>query len=72
MTLDGAQALYERAIVADPNQANTSLGDYASFLGRERRDLDRAQELYERAITADPKNANSLGNYANFLWRGAA
>ena len=65
---DRAEAMYERAIKADPNHAN-NLGNYADFLELEtvRRDYDRAEAMYERAIKADPNHANNLGNYANFL-----
>ena len=64
---DRAESMFERAITADPNHAN-SLGNYALFLRTIRHDYDRAQNMYERAITADPNHADSLGNYANFMW----
>jgi len=64
---DRAESMFERAITADPNHAN-SLGNYANLLADVRHDYDRAQNMYERAITADPNHANSLGNYANFMW----
>ena len=63
---DRAEAMYERAIKADPNHADI-LGVYADFLETIRRDYDRAEAMYERAIKADPNHANNLGNYANFL-----
>ena len=63
---DRAEAMYERAIKADPNHADI-LGVYAVFLETIRRDYDRAEAMYERAIKADPNHANNLGNYANFL-----
>ena len=64
---DRAEAMFERAIDADPNNAN-NLGNYANFFTNVRGDHDRAQEMFERAITADPNNANNLGNYATFMW----
>ena len=63
---DRAEAMFERAIDADPTNAD-NLGNYAIFLTDVRHDHDRAQEMYERAIDADPNNANTLGNYAIFL-----
>jgi tetratricopeptide (TPR) repeat protein len=63
---DRAEELYERAIAADPNNAQ-SLGNYAIFLTDVRGKHDRAEELYQRAIAADPNNANNLGNYARLL-----
>ena len=58
--------MYDRAIDADPNHANT-LGNYANFLTDVRHDHDRAQAMYDRAIDADPNHANTLGAYAIFL-----
>jgi tetratricopeptide (TPR) repeat protein len=63
---DVVEALYKRAIEADPKNAN-NLGNYANFLTDILKDYDAAEALYKRAIEADPKNANNLGNYANFL-----
>jgi tetratricopeptide (TPR) repeat protein len=59
--------MYERAVAADPNHAN-SLGDFANFLRFVRGDQDRAEEMYERAVAADPNHANNLGNYAGLLY----
>mgnify|MGYP000905832469 CR=1 FL=1 len=64
---DRAEAMFERAIDADPNNAN-NLGNYAIFLKNVRREYDRAQEMYERAIDADPTDAVSLGNYSQILF----
>ena len=64
---DRAEAMFERAIDADPNHAN-NLGNYATFLKNVRHDHDRAEAMFERAIDADPNNANTLGNYATFMW----
>ena len=67
---DRAEDLYERAIAADPDNAN-NLGNYATFLTDVRGEHDRAEDLYEQAIAADPDKANNLGNYATFLHRRA-
>ena len=63
---DRAQEMYERAIAANPNNADT-LSNYADFLWVVHHDYDRAQEMYERAIAANPNNAHGLGSYAAFL-----
>ena len=49
---DRVEEMYERAIKADPTNADI-LGYYADFLEGFRRDYDRAEEMYERAIEAD-------------------
>ena len=61
-----AKVLFESAITRFPDSA-TLLGNYATFLANDRKDLDRAEEFYKRAIGADPKNARNLGNFATFL-----
>ncbi|MCI5197567.1 MAG: hypothetical protein D3919_15375, partial [Candidatus Electrothrix sp. AW5] len=61
-----AEAMYERAVEADPNHAN-NLGNYAVFLENQKQDYPAAEVMYERAVEADPKHANNLGNYALFL-----
>jgi Tfp pilus assembly protein PilF len=63
---DRAQALYERALDTDPNNAAVR-GGYALFLTSVRGEHDQAQALYERALEADPNNTSILGNYALFL-----
>ena len=63
---DRAEAMYERAIKADPNHAR-NLGNYALFLKNVRREYDRAEAMFERAIKADPNYAHDLGAYALFL-----
>ena len=63
---DRAEAMFERAITADPNHANT-LGNYALFLKNVRREYDQAEAMYDRAIDADPTDVDNLGNYAIFL-----
>ncbi len=61
-----AEALYARAIVADPNNARI-LGNFAYLMTDLRRDHDRAEDLYALAIEADPNDARILGNFANFM-----
>ena len=58
--------MYERAIQANPNNAN-DIVLYAIFLHTIRLDHDQAEQMYERAIKADPNNANILHGYAYFL-----
>ena len=64
--MDAAEALYRRAIAAEPTHASI-LGNYANFLQMVRGDMDAAEALYQRAIEAYPIHASHLGNYANFL-----
>ncbi|WP_315218009.1 tetratricopeptide repeat protein, partial [Actinomyces dentalis] len=63
---DQAEAMFGRAIDADPNHAN-NLGSYAIFLKNVRREYDQAEAMFGRAIDADPNHADNLGNYAIFL-----
>jgi Tfp pilus assembly protein PilF/MinD-like ATPase involved in chromosome partitioning or flagellar assembly len=63
-----AKALYERALMATPENAAT-LGNYARFLAKEGINPNATESMYERAIALDPKNAINLGNYAYFLWK---
>jgi Tfp pilus assembly protein PilF len=63
---DAAEAVYKRALDADPKNAK-NLGNYADFLQNDRTDYDAADAMYKRALDADPKNATNLGNYAHFL-----
>ena len=65
--MDQAQDMYQRAINADPHDADI-LGNYAYFLNTVRGDMDQAQDMYQRAINADPHNAISFGNYAQILF----
>ena len=72
MLIEGASpsltnAMFQRAIDADPEIDATVLGAYAIFLETVQGDMDQAQQLYQRAIDADPTNANILGAYATFL-----
>jgi len=60
-----AEAMFKRAIEADPKHAN-NLGNYANFLKQQGRH-DEAEAMFKRAIEADPKHANHLGNYAQIL-----
>jgi len=64
---DRAQAMYERAIDADPNHAN-NLGNYATFMWTIRHDYDQAEAMFGRAIEADPTDADNFGNYSQFLF----
>jgi tetratricopeptide (TPR) repeat protein len=61
-----AEALYKRAIEADPNHAN-SLGNYASFLADVRKNHNAAEVFYKRSIEAAPTDSTHLGNYGQFL-----
>ena len=63
---DRAQAMFGRAITADPNHAR-NLGKYATFMWTIRHDYDQAEAMFGRAITADPTDADNLGSYAIFL-----
>ena len=64
---DRAQAMYERAIDADPNHADI-LGNYATFMWTIRHDYDQAEAMFGRAIEADPTDADNFGNYSQFLF----
>ena len=50
---DRAEELYQRAIEANPDDADI-LNNYAVFLENVRRDYDRAEEMYRRATRTDP------------------
>lgn len=60
-----ARLFYERALEADPSDAN-NLGNYALFLAG-KGDLNEAETMYRRALKSDPGHANNLGNFASFL-----
>ncbi len=66
---DQAEQYYQRALQADPNNANV-LGSYAVLLRDIRKDwID--PEVLPAGSPADPNNANVLGNYAgNALAQG--
>lgn len=64
--LDRAEAMYRRAIAADPEAL--FLCNFATFLCDERRDLDGAEASYQAALELDPEHALSLCNYATFLF----
>ncbi|MEH6698922.1 MAG: tetratricopeptide repeat protein [Brevundimonas sp.] len=64
--MDGAEAIYKRALDAEPDNADT-LSDYAVFLWQVRKDMDGAETLHKRALDADSDNAKTRGNYADFL-----
>jgi tetratricopeptide (TPR) repeat protein len=63
---DAAEAMYQRAIQADPLNAN-NLGNAALFFAEIRGDDARARALYERAVEADPHHANALYNFGVLL-----
>jgi tetratricopeptide (TPR) repeat protein len=66
--LNAAEALYKRAIDADPKYPR-NLWNYGNFLEKHRRDIGGAEAHYKRAIEADPKSASRLGKYALFRRR---
>eukprot|EP00947_MAST-08B_sp_MAST-8B-sp1_P003503 g3503.t1 len=63
---DGAEAMYKRAIEADPNYAS-ALGNYGHLLYTVRKDYDGAEAMYKQAIETDPNNAAALGTYGHLL-----
>ena len=64
---DRAEAMFGRAITADPNHAR-NLGNYATFMWTIRHDYDQAEAMFGRAIGADPTDADNFGNYSQFLF----
>ncbi len=61
-------AMFQRAIDADPEIDATVLGAYAIFLDTVRGDMGQAEQMYQRAIDSDPEiDATVLGAYAIFL-----
>ena len=73
MLIEGASpsltnAMFQRAIDADPEIDATVLGAYAIFLHTVQGDMDQAEQMFHRAIDADPEiDANILASYAAFL-----
>lgn len=63
---DAADAMFRLALKLAPIDARC-LGNYATFLRNERKEMDAAEAMYKRALDADPKHANNLGNYATFI-----
>jgi Tfp pilus assembly protein PilF len=65
---DGAEAMYKRALEADPKHVNT-LCDYALLLTTVRGKHDDAEAMYKRALAAeaDPKHVHTLYCYARLL-----
>ncbi len=66
-SLSKKDVLFQNAIKQLPNSSEL-LGNYATFVWNERKDLGVTESLYKRAIDADPKKSVNLGNYATFLW----
>jgi tetratricopeptide (TPR) repeat protein len=64
--MDTAEALYKRALEADPKHA-AGHGSYAIFLSQVRKDMNAAEIHHRRAIEANPVNNDELGNYAQIL-----
>ena len=65
-SVDEKDRIYQASLSALPKSPEL-MGNYATFLWNERKDMDKAEEFYKRAIEADPKHPNTLGNYALFL-----
>eukprot|EP00947_MAST-08B_sp_MAST-8B-sp1_P001546 g1546.t1 len=63
---DGAEAMFKRAIEADPNHAGT-LTYYGTLLYEVRKDYDGAEAMFKRAIEADPNHPAALSNYGLLL-----
>ena len=64
---DRAEAMFERAITADPNHAR-NLSNYATFMWTIRHDYNQAEAMFKRAIDANPTNTHILGNYSQLLF----
>jgi tetratricopeptide (TPR) repeat protein len=64
--LEGAEKLYNLAVVCARPDDGDPAGAYAVFLHAIRHDEKRAQEMYERAARIDPEHTNNLSNYG--LW----
>eukprot|EP00947_MAST-08B_sp_MAST-8B-sp1_P000521 g521.t1 len=63
---NGAEAMYKRAIEADPNHA-AALSNYGHLLQTVRKDYDGAEAMCKRAIEANPNHAAALINYGHLL-----
>jgi Tfp pilus assembly protein PilF len=61
-----AEAMYERAVEADPQYAN-ALGNYAWFLHDQKKDYSAAEAMYLRALEVHPVSVNIFNNYAILL-----
>ena len=68
---DRAQAMYERAVAADPENA-LKICNSAIFMYDVRGDVDRAEALLERAMPLDPECAGDLLNYAYMVEKRCA
>lgn len=65
---DRADAMYQRAIHADPHHA-MNLTNYATFLAYTRDDFERADQLLEQATEADPTSPFAAAQQALLRWR---
>ncbi|KAL8104842.1 uncharacterized protein LOC141678344 isoform X2 [Apium graveolens] len=65
--LSGAEDLYFRATVADPEDSETLL-QYAKLVWELHHDQERALSYFERAACAAPEDSHVLAAYASFLW----
>lgn len=66
--MDAAEALYQRAIDADPNHAPI-LCNYAIFMKNFRGNMDASEKLFKRAIDVAPSFGKILSNFATFMWK---
>ncbi|KAK1379709.1 O-linked n-acetylglucosamine transferase, ogt [Heracleum sosnowskyi] len=65
--LSGAEDLYFRATVADPEDSEILL-QYAKLVWELHHDQDKALSYFERAACAAPESSHVLAAYASFLW----
>ncbi|XP_002968884.2 uncharacterized protein LOC9651460 [Selaginella moellendorffii] len=65
--LPRAEELYERAILASPDDAELR-AQYARLIWEFRRDEERAASYFEQAAQASPDDCSVLGAYAAFMW----
>ncbi|SFD98726.1 SIR2 family protein [Paracidovorax konjaci] len=64
--LDERNRIYKQGLRLFPRSAGL-IGNYANFLGDQRKDYVAAEAMYRKALEIDPDHANNTGNYANFL-----
>ena len=65
--LDAAEAMFQRAIEANPDDA-VNLGSYALFLWDSHHDAQAADDAYRKAMSADPLSMYCTALYAEFLF----
>ena len=63
---DKLDAIYQEAVSRLPNSPELA-GNYAVFLGDQRKNYDAAEAMFKKALELDPNHANNIGNYATFL-----